>query len=132
MDTEKIYIFVVGCIFQVLTHITSYLTCIPIWSQMLTTRVALDDNEKTPCPRMNQKTFVPSDIIRYHQFNRVFKLYFYFLSFSLVPRFHALRGIVLSDSSNEFCVSVESVTGLGSLGPCQQVSITLGGFFLLG
>ena len=63
---------------------------IALWP-LLTTGVALDDNEKTPCPRMNQETFVPSDIIS----------------------------------------STESVTGLGSLGPFQQVSITLGGFFYL-
>ena len=42
---------------------------------LLTTGVALDDNEKTPCPKDE-----PEDIctIRYHQFNKVFELYFYF------------------------------------------------------
>ena len=120
MDTANIYLWLMDANSRFLHTITSYLACIPIWSQKLTTGVAPNDNEKTPCPRMNQKTFVPSYIIRYHQFNRVFKLYFYFLSFSLVPRFPALQGFVIIDASNdEFWVSIESVIGLGSQGPCQ-------------
>ena len=78
MDTANIYLWLVDADSRSLHTITSYLACIPIWSQMLTTGVAPDDNEKTPCPRMNQKTFISTDIISSTKF---FKLYFFVLSF---------------------------------------------------
>ena len=68
MDTANIYIWLVDADSKSLHAIPSYLACIPIWNQMLTTRVAPDDNEKTPCPRMNQKTLVPSGVISSTEF----------------------------------------------------------------
>ena len=63
MDTTNIYFWLVDADSRLLHTIASYLACIPIWSQMLTTGVAPNDYMKTPCPRMNQRTLVPSDII---------------------------------------------------------------------
>ena len=48
--------------------ITSNLACILIWSQMLTIGVTLDDYMKTPCPKMIQRTLVPSDIVSQQNF----------------------------------------------------------------
>ena len=43
MDTANIYLWSVDADSKFLNTITSYLACIPIWSQKLTTRVAPDD-----------------------------------------------------------------------------------------
>ena len=98
MDTANIYLGLVDADSRFLHTITSYLACIPIWSQTLTTEVALDDNKKTPCPRMNQRTLVPSDIIKSTEFLSSTSTSHHL---PLVPKFHALRGIVISDASND-------------------------------
>ena len=78
--------------------LTSYLARIPIWSQMLTTGVAPDDNVKTPCPRMNQRTLVPSDIINSTEFLNSTSSSYHFLLQSLDST--ALRG---------YCINVTSM-----------------------
>lgn len=97
MDTIDICLLSMDADSKFLHIITSHLACIPIWSQMLTTGVALNDYMKTPCPRMIQKTLIPSYISGQHCFLTLLL----FLIIFLVPRFHTMWGIVTSDTSDD-------------------------------
>ena len=73
---------------------------------LLTIGVAPDDYVKTPCPRMNQRTLVPSDIINSTECLSSISTSHHL---SLIPRFHALHRIVISDASNDEFESVLSL-----------------------
>lgn len=71
MEVADICLLLIDADSRFLDTITSYLACIPMWSEMLTTRVAPVDFIKTPFPWMYQRL---QCTIKVFTIIRVFKL----------------------------------------------------------